>query len=73
MYVDSPTDIELVRAREIARMLGVSPTHVYKLSEAGEIPSYRIGGAVRFDRHEVLSSLHSFHSEPMALAAGGDE
>lgn len=69
MHVDNPTDIELVTAPEIAKSLAVSKQMIYLLAERGEIPHYRIGKSVRFDRREVLTSLSRFRSEPMA--AGG--
>ena len=36
-------------AEELAELLALSKKHLYRLAKAGRIPSYRIGGAVRFD------------------------
>lgn len=35
-------------ARELSKILGVSPITLYKLAKARRIPSFRIGSAVRF-------------------------
>jgi excisionase family DNA binding protein len=40
---------EAMRARELARLLGVTRQYVYKMAAAGLIPSFRVGNAVRFD------------------------
>jgi excisionase family DNA binding protein len=34
---------------DVAALLNVSERQVYKLASAGSIPSFRIGGSVRFD------------------------
>jgi len=47
----------LVNIKEIARLLGISVSNVYKMLERenpNAIPRYRIGVAWRFDPEEVL-------------------
>ena len=39
---------ELLRAREAARILKISPKTVYELALKGEIPCVRFGRSVRF-------------------------
>lgn len=46
----------LYTAREIAEVIGVAPGTILDWHEAGKIPSYRFGRAVRFDLAEVLAS-----------------
>ena len=46
-----------VTAKELAKMLGISPKTVFKLARAGRIPSFRIGTAVRFDARLVIDWL----------------
>ncbi len=41
------TDPLLLRAEEVAQLLGVSKSMVFKLIAAGELPSLRLGHAVR--------------------------
>ena len=36
-------------AEELAELLTLSKKHIYRLAKVGRMPSYRIGGAVRFD------------------------
>jgi excisionase family DNA binding protein len=36
-------------ADTLAELLGMSAKSIYKMANEGRIPSYRIGGAVRFD------------------------
>jgi excisionase family DNA binding protein len=43
--------------KELAPLLSVSPTSLYNRAREGRIPSYRIGGCVRFDPHAVAEYL----------------
>ena len=46
----------LLRVRDVAVMLGVSPRHVYRLSDAGRMPRpIKLGGAVRWDRDVIVA------------------
>ena len=40
-------------ARQVAELLGVHENWVYDQAARGVLPSYKIGGARRFDRDEV--------------------
>lgn len=42
--------LEMLRASDLAPMLGVSACRVYQLIAAGEIPAVRIGRAIRVPR-----------------------
>jgi excisionase family DNA binding protein len=41
---------DLLKARDLADRLGVSVPRVYQLIAAGEIPSVRVGNAIRIPR-----------------------
>ena len=45
---------KLYRARELAQLLDLNPQTVYRLAEKGIIPSYRIGGSVRFELPDTI-------------------
>lgn len=46
---------ELLDVRSVARMLGCSPRHVYRLSDSGKMPlPLRLGGLVRWSRQTIL-------------------
>lgn len=36
-------------ATELGELLNLSGKHIYKLAQTGRMPSYRVGGAIRFD------------------------
>ena len=40
---------EALRVRDIARILGVSVQQIYKMAAKGQIPSFRVANAIRFD------------------------
>ena len=40
---------EALRVRDIARILGVSGQQIYKMAARGQIPSFRVANAIRFD------------------------
>ncbi|HKD32956.1 MAG TPA: helix-turn-helix domain-containing protein [Gaiellaceae bacterium] len=45
----------LLTARELAGYLGLAPATVLDQWQAGKLPGYRFGRAVRFDLEEVLA------------------
>ncbi|HEX2455411.1 MAG TPA: helix-turn-helix domain-containing protein [Vicinamibacterales bacterium] len=44
----------LLKAEEVAKMLGLGRTKVYEMMGAGELPVVRIGTAVRVPRQRLL-------------------
>ncbi len=48
---------EALRVRDLAQLLGVSPQQIYKMAASGEIPSFKVANAVRFDPHETAEWL----------------
>ena len=46
-----------LRVGEVARLLDVTPQHIYSLASRGLIPSLRIAGAIRLDPQEVAAWL----------------
>lgn len=43
----------ILTIKELARILQISVSQVYKLVERNEIPCYRIGRAIRFDYEDI--------------------
>src|SRR3982751_3831164 len=43
----------IMTARQVAELLGVHENWVYDQAASGGLPSYKIGGARRFDRDEL--------------------
>lgn len=50
---------EALRVRDIAQVLGVSKQQVYKMAAKGEIPSFRVVTAIRFDPREFAMWLEA--------------
>lgn len=46
-----------LKASELAKLLGVTRQHIYKMAAASAIPSFRVGTAVRFDPKQVAEWL----------------
>ncbi len=44
-------------AAELAEIIGLSQKHILKMAKAQRIPSYRLGGSVRFDPSSVANWL----------------
>jgi excisionase family DNA binding protein len=42
---------------EVAEMLAVSERQVYQMAQDGQIPSFKLGGSVRFDPHLLANWL----------------
>ena len=47
----------LLKARELAELLGFSPATVVDWAERGELPAFKIGGRLRFRESEVAEWL----------------
>jgi predicted DNA-binding transcriptional regulator AlpA len=47
-----------IKAKELARLLGISVPQMYKLGKT-TIPSFRLGTGVRFDPHSVAEWLRN--------------
>lgn len=54
-----------LKAGELAKLLGVTRQHIYKMAAAGAIPSFRIGAAVRFDPKQVAEWLMRKMPQPI--------
>ena len=48
-----------MKASELCALLGVDNKHVYRMAAKGKLPSFHVGGAVRFDPQEVASWLRA--------------
>jgi len=46
-----------LKAAELAKLLGVTRQHIYKMAAASVIPSFRVGAAVRFDPRQIAEWL----------------
>jgi excisionase family DNA binding protein len=57
-----------LKAPELAKILGVTRQHVYKMAADGLIPSFHIGGAVRFDPALVAEWLSRKMPKPAVIA-----
>jgi excisionase family DNA binding protein len=56
-----PKRIERIKramtAAEVAELLCVSPVTVYRMANAGQLPNFKVGTAVRFDPRAVADWL----------------
>jgi excisionase family DNA binding protein len=46
-----------MKVADLAGLLGVDAKHIYRMAARGQIPNFRVGGAVRFDPREVAKWL----------------
>jgi excisionase family DNA binding protein len=57
MTVDSNTIQKLMGPDQLADLLSVSKASVYRLTESGKIPHYKVGRSLRFDMSDVVTYL----------------
>jgi excisionase family DNA binding protein len=57
-----------LKVGEVAKLLEVTPQHIYGMASQGLIPSFRVGGAIRFDPQELATWLKSRY--PKAVRGG---
>jgi excisionase family DNA binding protein len=48
-----------MKVTDLTELLGVDDKHIYRMAARGQLPSFRVGGAVRFDPQEVANWLRS--------------
>lgn len=48
-----------MKVAELCELLGVDDKHIYRMAASGKLPSFHVGGSVRFDPHEVAKWLRS--------------
>jgi excisionase family DNA binding protein len=61
---------EALKVSEVAKILGVTPQHIYKMAKAGLIPCFHVQGAIRFCpadlaewiKKEIEESTHARNS-----------
>ena len=63
--MNDPND-RLLRAGEVAELLGVSPHTVLDWAEAGKLPSFKLGKAVRLRQSEILAWIENQRREAAA-------
>ena len=55
-----------IKVSDLAAILGVDDKHIYRMAARGQLPSFRVGGAVRFDPQEVAKWLRSKYGVVLA-------
>ncbi len=50
---------KLLIAEEVAELLQVEVKTIYSWANVGKIPSFKVGGCLRFDRQEVLEAARN--------------
>ncbi|MBX4911666.1 MULTISPECIES: helix-turn-helix domain-containing protein [Rhizobium] len=46
---------EILTVREVAELLKINEKTAYKLTAAGKIPGFKVGGSWRFERQEIAN------------------
>jgi excisionase family DNA binding protein len=46
-----------MKVADLTELLGVDDKHIYRMAARGQLPSFRVGGAIRFDPQEVAKWL----------------
>jgi excisionase family DNA binding protein len=59
---------QAMKAGEIAKLLGVTRQHIYKMAADGRIPSFQVGDSVRFDPAQVADWLRRKMPQPIRVA-----
>lgn len=57
-----------MKVAELCELLGVDDKHIYRMAARGSLPSFHVGGAVRFDPQEVAKWLRQKYGPTAAMA-----
>jgi len=60
---DPNSAIELLTISEVAGVLKISKTGVWRLKDAGHLPFHKVGGSVRFSKSDLVSYLEKSRVE----------
>ena len=52
-----------IKISDLAAILGVDDKHFYRIAARGQLPSFRVGGAVRFDPQDVAKWLRTKYGQ----------
>ena len=55
-----------LKVADLVEALGMDDKTIYRMAARGHIPSFRLGGAVRFDPNEVAAWLRRKYTSPTA-------
>lgn len=64
---------QLVTANELADMLNVGRSTIYRLTNKRTLPFYKVGGAIRFSMEDVSIFLKDNWFEPVDLNSYGNK
>ena len=65
MTTDLNTIFKLYNIDEIAEIMNISKTTLYRLVQTRKIPFYKIKGCVRFSENDILEYLKNQHIKPV--------
>lgn len=54
-----------LRVNDLTEPLGVDDKTIYRMAARGQIPSFRLGGAIRFDPQEIAKWLRTKYGAPL--------
>lgn len=60
------TKSEILDVAEIAKRLQITSRTAYEMTRTGKIPSFRVGGSIRYDWNDVLATLKQTGAEVTA-------
>lgn len=61
--------MEIMTAREMAQILRIHPTTVYRLARQKQLPAFKVGTDWRFRAQDVLALLDSIAPRPVVDCA----
>ncbi|MBX3047661.1 MAG: helix-turn-helix domain-containing protein [Anaerolineales bacterium] len=62
MSLEVQTPYQLLKASQVAKMLNISRAFAYQLMQRGDIPTIRIGGAVRVKLEDLKRFIEAKRS-----------
>jgi len=65
MTTDLNTIFKLYNIDEIAEVMNISKTTLYRLVQTRKIPFYKIKGCVRFSKTDILEYLENHRIKPV--------
>ena len=63
MSIDSDTTIELLTVFDVAKLLKISQTGVYRLKERRLVPFSKVMGKILFEKRDILAYLRKNRTE----------
>lgn len=57
--------MKLLTVKDVSEIINAKPSTIYAWAESGTLPSYKIGGLLRFSEDDIIASIKNCKKDPL--------